>query len=381
MASNKVHFKGFNAMRAFAALAVVVVHTYENRHLIGFPKEDMFLFTNIEHLSFLAVVFFFALSGFLITYLLMVEKEKYNTVAVKQFYLRRVLRIWPLYYFLLFFTFVIIPFIPDMASEQKNLPLQLLLYGTFFANLAYILDLFTIPIAVTWSVAVEEQFYLIWPLLSKYSKNIHKMTWYVIIVFLGIKFLFFVLERFILPDNRLINILFGFVEITKIDCMAIGALGAIYLYKNGTERLKCINKVYVISFLIFALLICILDIRTLLNKVYLGQLYNEIYAVIFTIVLLLISSRERLANLLENKVTIFLGNISYGIYMLHLIVVVLLAHLVKEYIHLQASFMNFVLFEIAVCIVTILVSWLSYEYFEKKFLALKKRFTKIQSGY
>lgn len=248
-------------------------------------------------------------------------------------------------------------------------------------NLAYILGLFTSTIAVTWSVAVEEQFYLIWPLLSKYTTNFYRMAVSVIFFYIGIKFSLFAIERFIFPKSYFWEILFQFVEITKIDCMAIGALGAIYLYKNGTERLKRINKVFVISFLIFALLICILDIRTLLNKVYLGQLYNEIYAVIFTMVLLLISSRERLANLLENKVTIFLGNISYGIYMLHMIVVVLLAHLVKEYIHLQASFMNFVLFEIAVCIVTILVSWLSYEYFEKKFLALKKRFTKIQSGY
>ena len=123
-------------MRALAALAVVVVHTFEYLHLIGFPKDDMFFFTNIEHLSFLAVVFFFALSGFLITYLLMKEKEKYSTIAVKQFYLRRVLRIWPLYYFLFIFSFFIIPLIPGVDSQRNNFPMQLLLYGTFFANLA-----------------------------------------------------------------------------------------------------------------------------------------------------------------------------------------------------------------------------------------------------
>lgn len=368
-------------MRALAALAVVVVHTFEYRHLIGFPKDDMFFFTHIEHLSFLAVVFFFALSGFLITYLLMKEKEKYSTIAVKQFYLRRVLRIWPLYYFLFIFSFFIIPLIPGVDSQRNNFPMQLLLYGTFFANLAYILGLFTNTIAVTWSVAVEEQFYLIWPLLSKYSKNFFKMSWLVILSYIGIKFSLFVIERFVFPESRFWEILFQFVEITKIDCMAIGALGAIYLYKNGTDYLKSIKTIYVVSFLLFAFLICVFDIRAVLNKVYLGQFYNEIYAIIFTIVLLLISTRERLSNFLENKVTVFLGNISYGIYMLHMIVVVLLSMAVKHFIQPKVNFFNFLLFEIMVCLVTIFVSWISYEYFEKKFLALKKRFTKIQSGY
>lgn len=361
-------------MRALAAIAVVFVHTFEYSDNFGFKDEDLLFFRKIEHFSYLAVDFFFVLSGFLITYLLMIEKERYKTIAVKQFYVRRILRIWPLYYLLFLIAFLIAPicFGKD-GAEIKNWSLQIGLYGTFFANLAYILLQQTSIIGVTWSVAVEEQFYLIWPLLSKKTTNFYRMALSVIFIYLGIKFFLFGIDRFIFQEqNRFFHILFQFVEITKIDCMAIGALGSIYLYKNGISKIQAINKYVVIAFLI-------LVIWFSYQHFYLTQFYNEIHAILYTMVLLIISSRQKLGNFLENKVAIFLGNISYSMYMLHMVVIVFSSFFLKNYIG-EHTFIKFLLLELFIISTTILLSWISYQFFEKRFLVLKSRFTKVQSG-
>ncbi|MBK7639039.1 MAG: acyltransferase family protein [Bacteroidetes bacterium] len=82
MKEGKIHFKGFNAMRAIAALTVVVVHTLEFSDMFGFNDLTVGVFRKIEHFSYLAVDFFFVLSGFLITYLLMVEKENMERLVL-----------------------------------------------------------------------------------------------------------------------------------------------------------------------------------------------------------------------------------------------------------------------------------------------------------
>lgn len=374
MKEGKVHFKGFNAMRAIAALTVVVVHTFEFSDRFGFDKSTLGFFPKIEHFSYLSVDFFFVLSGFLITYLLMVEKEKYDTISVKQFYIRRILRIWPLYYLLFFVAFVVCPFLPNFDAEIKNQGLQLLLYGTFFANLAYILGQKTAILGVTWSVAVEEQFYLVWPIFSKKASDFKVMALKVIFGYLSLKFFLFCLDRFVFHENnQFIHVLFQFVEVTKIDCMAIGALGSIYLYNNGPSKIQSINKYFVIGFLLFVIWFSY-------QHFYLTQFYNEIHAMLYTLVLLIIATRPKLANFLENRLSIFLGNISYGIYMLHMVVVAFTATYLKQFWASNPSFEMFVLLELFIICTTILLAWLSYTFFEKKFLLLKKRFTKVQSG-
>src|SRR5688572_28294357 len=90
-----VHLRGLNGLRAFAAFAVVISHIRLAYGDFGLPTVDGLL------LARYGVTVFFAISGFLITYLLLQEKQTTGTVDIKSFYWRRVLRIWPLYYFYL----------------------------------------------------------------------------------------------------------------------------------------------------------------------------------------------------------------------------------------------------------------------------------------
>src|SRR5579863_968679 len=93
-ANSPLYFKGLNGVRAIAALIVLVCHIDQFSRLFNVQKIGFY-----EHgMASYAVDMFFVLSGYLITYLLFAEKEKTGTIRLKKFYLRRILRIWPLYY-------------------------------------------------------------------------------------------------------------------------------------------------------------------------------------------------------------------------------------------------------------------------------------------
>src|SRR5688572_17546909 len=98
--SNRIHLPGLNGIRAIAALAVIFSHIGLSLHQFGLKS-----LPDID-LAGYGVTIFFALSGFLITYHLLIEKQRFERVNIRQFYIRRILRIWPLYY--LYIALVII---------------------------------------------------------------------------------------------------------------------------------------------------------------------------------------------------------------------------------------------------------------------------------
>src|SRR5579872_5946528 len=151
-----------DAVRGLAILLVIVHNT--NGKFPGLHLQT--LFQN----GWAGVDLFFVLSGFLITRILLDSKQSGD--ALRNFYARRCLRIWPLYYALLFFMFVIVPVIRPSESAAIFAPRS----SPWWAYPVF-LQTFLIPsasgatgpLAVTWSLAVEEQFYLIWPWIVRYS--------------------------------------------------------------------------------------------------------------------------------------------------------------------------------------------------------------------
>lgn len=99
------YFKNLDTLRALAAIIVVIGHVEffkKNNSIPNLIESDFIIFPN----GHLAVVLFFVLSGFLITYLLTIEKES-GSISFKKFYMRRILRIWPLYYLIIFLSFIL----------------------------------------------------------------------------------------------------------------------------------------------------------------------------------------------------------------------------------------------------------------------------------
>ena len=134
--AEKLHFGGLDPLRFLAALFVVIGHIPLNqasRHLPS-PSYGALFFRGAP-----AVSFFFTLSGFLITYLLLVEIRRTGTVAVRKFYLRRVLRIWPLYFavvaFGLVFYNLILPAAGIPYRVEYSIATAALLYVCFLPNL------------------------------------------------------------------------------------------------------------------------------------------------------------------------------------------------------------------------------------------------------
>jgi len=366
--SNQLHLKGLNGIRAIAALSVLVYHAFTRMDWFGLDRFAIWgeLEPTKPHsfrVGVFAVTVFFALSGFLITYLLLKEYELKKDINVGKFYMRRILRIWPLYFLL----------IPVSLGVYKLLdfqypPSSIVYYLLLIANVALYLK---VPIPLLggyWSVCVEEQFYLVWPLFMKFSKNRYfRNTLILLAVLMALRVVFNVLQmRF--PILAAYNELMGQ---SRYHVLLMGALAAMLYVDNNQMFIKIFsNKYVVLAAWIFIFLPVIKGFRVL------GQ--HEVMA-LSTIVIIVsqIRNQNKLINL-ENKVFDFLGKISYGIYMFHPLVLFLLGKSGIWFAHPQPW--NYAIVVVLVTAITILVSTLSYYYFEGWFLNLKKKYTVIEDS-
>ena len=356
--SKFLHFPNLNALRAIAALLVLIHHAEQFKDV--FKLDNYWNIPFIQVIGKLGVVLFFVLSGFLITYLLFNEEKYSNKINIKSFYIRRVLRIWPLYYLIIFLSYFVLPYIGILSIENIPEVISLktfLLYIFMLPNLV-LSNIGFVPYASqTWSIGTEEQFYLIWPLLFiLFSKNKILLMLSVIIGYIGVKY-----YLTINPKNLFgINLLY-FWNTFNIDCMAIGGLIAILSFKKS-KVLNYINNNYV--FYLSALIVIIL----MIFGVNFGFFHYEIYAILFAIIILNLATNKALEAILENKMFNYLGSISYGIYMYHSIAIVVAIKL-SIYFNLEL-----IIYPVALSL-TLLFSHLSFNYLEKPFLKLKNKFS------
>jgi peptidoglycan/LPS O-acetylase OafA/YrhL len=374
-----IYFRGLNGLRFFAAIAVVITHIELIKYQSGYSEiwaKNKLIF----ELGSLGVIFFFVLSGFLITYLLLQEKTVTNTIAVKKFYLRRILRIWPLYYLIVLLGFLVLPHIHFMDNPylekfmDQNFNTNFLLYLLFLPNLAFSIYAAVPHIGQTWSIGVEEQFYVIWPLIVKFSKNVLKALLLVIAILITAKVIVLLLYQSH-PDNSVLKVVKPFLAMTKMESMAIGGIGAYYLFR-GNQKIKWF----------FSNIILFLSLISIVLLVYLTPAFLQdgmylVYSVLFLIIILNVSSNPASVIKLENKLFIILGNISYGIYMYHLMVIALVINGAVYFgMEVNNSVSSQLIIYSSTIFLTLVVSWLSYTYFEKWFLKLKHKFTIIKSG-
>jgi len=373
-----IYFKGLNGLRFFAAFAVIITH-------IEMIKEQMYcanLYVSnkiVFEAGGLGVIFFFVLSGFLITYLLLKEKEQTNTIDVKKFYVRRILRIWPLYFLIVILGFFVLPHfefmqLPYFVKFKSHLSvLNLVLFLIMLPNLAFAIFKPVPHIGQLWSIGVEEQFYLLWPWLVKNSKNILKTLAILMLILIVIKVVILFLYK-AHPENAELLILKNFVAMLKIESMAIGGIGAWMVFKQKYFQ-KLLSNYILAAAMAMVLLLIYFTPEKLQDACFL------VYSVLFLIIILNVSLNERSFIKLENKVFVFLGNISYGLYMYHLMVVAAFIGFLKYTgFYVDNSILSQVIVYGGVTGLTILVSWLSYRYFESWFLKVKHRFTVVKSG-
>lgn len=367
----KIYFPNLNGLRFIAALAVLVRHIEEIKGIFG--MQQIIKSSNFD-IGKLGVILFFVLSGFLITYLLMFEEDQTKTISVKDFYVRRILRIWPLYYLIVVLSFFAIPNIDFFSLGNPSYMLvshvgfKLILFIFFLPNLA-LAAFAPVPYgAHSWSVGVEEQFYLVWPLLIRKIKNRETLLYSVILIYLFIKLVGFPLvERYITWKIGL-GVLRAFWNSFSIDCMAIGGIFALYLYRKDRILNFLFNKV--IQWSIFTLL-CLL----LFFNISIPYIHYDVYAILFGVLIVNCAANKNSIINLENRPLKYLGKISYGFYMLHPVAIVIALKVLQK-----QNIDNIVLQYLLSFTLTFLLAAVSYELYEKYFILKKIKFSKIITG-
>lgn len=366
MQNKSVYFPNLNGIR-FIAAALVIFH-HIDQYLPYFGYSEWHLKT-MEIVGRLGVILFFVLSGFLITYLLLAEEESFKKISVKNFYIRRILRIWPLYFLVITLALLVIPHIITVPGFEKDkiytdFGWKAFLYFTFFANLADAIYPM-IPCATqAWSIGTEEQFYLVWPVLFRaIKKHRVKLMLGIVAFYLAVfYFLHFSISDFI-PYKIYI---FKFWKIFNIDCMAIGGFFAIMLYQGKT-------KLFLNKWLFYVVLA--VTIGMISAGVLIPYIHNEFYAVLFGIIIVNFAANKNIGISLENPVLHYLGKISYGIYMYHIIAIVICLK-VLTYFNVMSN-LGIIL---STFLLTIFMAGISYRFFESRFIRRKKKFSNIVSG-
>jgi peptidoglycan/LPS O-acetylase OafA/YrhL len=374
----RVFFPGLNGLRFLAASAVIITHVELLKQQVGLDslwdeKKHPILF----NLGGLGVYFFFVLSGFLITYLLLVEKEKAGNISIRDFYLRRIFRIWPVYYLLVFLAFFVFPHIPliELKYFQRffydHFWIKFLMFMFLLPNLA--LGFFrSIPHAgQAWSIGVEEQFYIIWPWIVRKSKNLVRTIIIFGIIIVAIK-ITVLLANSKMPGNKMMQGLKEFVAMLKMECMAIGGLGACVVFQ---KKNKILDWAFHPITQLFSILLVPALIFFMPDKLQDGE--HIIYSLLFLIIILNVALNPKSFIKLENRVFNFLGNISYGMYMYHMFLIVLVLKTAPNLV--SQSYLN-VYYYAASFVLAILFSALSYYLYERIFIRMKSRFSKVISG-
>jgi len=374
-----VFFRGLNELRATAAFSVVFHHVESYKHREGhFSLYDTPLRGFIENLGYNAVWLFFVLSGFLITYLLLVEQNETGTIRVVDFYLRRALRIWPLYFLIVVLAFFVLPLLPGivpgladdphvtacLASLSTDFGKGLLLFALFLPNLALVLFGPVAGATQAWSIGSEEQFYLVWPLIVRLFRRVLPRTM-LILIFLKILLLIVVMLFSEMYDIQWLAVLGKFLLTLRLELMAIGALAA-YALVNFEQETKSIAGNRWLQISACGMMMALLNWNNGASYLVLG--------IVFAFIIVSVTVENGIPC--SSKILDRLGRISYGIYMYHPLIIILVFSMCRS---LQIT--NQVAYNLAIYFgvfsTTTLVSFLSYRFFEQFFLRQKTRFAAV----
>ena len=355
------YFHRLDTLRFFAFLIVFISHLF-TKFDYDTLTESPFLLNFLK--SFLdnggaGVQIFFVLSGFLITFLLCKEEEKFGRINIRFFYMRRILRIWPLYYLVLILGIFILPHVANTFAFDgviwKNL--------VFLNNFEMLKSGQEINTGVAWSVAIEEQFYVVWPILFVVFYRRNRLIYVAIITYLLSCW-----YTFVSPSTAYFHT-FG-----NINYLMAGCMGGVLFFKQKTfisSKFKSCKLFYLNLFIILLL-------NNLPNlPVFLILPFNYLFIILYLV------SR----NLsVERNIFMKLGKYTYGMYLYHSIFLICTKIVMTK---LNFDYENNILLLITVGVIaltlTITFSIVSYRVFESKFLKLKGLFTpqenKPRTGY
>jgi peptidoglycan/LPS O-acetylase OafA/YrhL len=371
-----VYFQNLDVLRFIAAFMVVIAHGYEAiKGNFGLPKSLQGEFPNqsstfwfyienaIGNFGF-GVDIFFLISGFLITYLLIKEKEVAGRISLKDFYIRRTLRIWPLYYFIIILGPLLVKW--TGSTPEPNYLAQIFFVGNF--NIIQTQQ-WVFPFAHYWSICVEEHFYLLWPFLVAFIPNKKLPAVFCTVIFTSI------LWRFYMSMNNHYNYYHFYLHtLSRLDVLAIGALLG-YAHSQKPFEVNIPGYIRILIYLLIVLLFLTDHINSY-NGVFNSTLKKYFYVTLTGLAIgsFLFGKNNVLAPEKRNIFHYF-GKVSYGIYMYHNVLINIVLIKIMWPIH-SINQGLFILIYVPLCLI---IPVISYELMEKPFLKLKKRFEIIRT--
>lgn len=356
----KNFYPSLEGLRGIAIISVIIYH--------NFPYGNLFF-------GWLGVDLFFVLSGFLITGILIKSVYPIRRPGfLKNFYMRRVLRIFPLYYLFLFAFLFLFPAMGIFNEEVKEYQHNSLWFIFYLQNW-----LFTNNFPVNshslnhfWSLAVEEQFYIIWPVVIIILRKPENL-----VIFLISFLVFLFAARCLIWNVHYPGFNYNtFYTFTRFDGICIGSLVALIVFLKK-DFLKYHTATIITVLAIFNFIFYFFDLSGGLP--YLAFVGYTTFASMFGILVYELTQNESsfLKTIFEFNFLIFFGRISYGLYMFHWPVHYFINKPVVNFLNTHLHWKNVyndLLTSLLTTIISLILSMASYYFFETKFLQLKEKF-------
>lgn len=361
------HMPELDTIRGIAVLMVLFFHGFFFRHGMHSLSGAAKLFVAATAPGWSGVNLFFVLSGFLITGILLDSKEKPH--YYRRFYVRRALRILPLYYAVL----VLLAVVAHIGLGIRNASWAFL--GLSFVYLSNVTELFGVPMqyGVLWSLAVEEHFYLLWPAAVRRlsRRGVIAAAAALCVVCPGLRAFYFV-EHYFTGTGYTWLVADGLATGAIIAALARGPWGT----RRGMGRVGTVLFASGAGMLAVGLPFGIAQSSFLAGATLRETALNLLFGALITFTLLVGTSRWK--ALVNRRVLRFFGEISYGLYLIHMLVFDVEEYVLNRFFPGQlradegigAMAWQFCL----VAGVSVGICYLSRRYFEDYFLRMKKQF-------
>jgi peptidoglycan/LPS O-acetylase OafA/YrhL len=363
--------KGLTSFRALAFFAIFLYHVNPGPGYLGLQA------------GYLGVQAFFVLSGFLLTPILINMQANLNKKDFfNHFYGRRALRIFPLYYSYLLIVAIVAFLAISLYGHARIIPLDRFIeqlpwtitytYDFYHASNSFELTPFATHF---WSLAVEEQFYLVWPLAIFFIPALYLKRFLLLVILAGplMRLLSaMILDAHILPTLGQTDLAIYILPFSHVDAFAIGSYFALY----GKSRSNYLVWLSILSVLILGVVTSWLSTKQIQwDQLGYGPFMKDSYKYVwgysvvnlmFAYMLVHVRDKTFMPSLFENRLLAYLGTISYGLYVFHFpILWVVYSTMYKFPIILQVS---------TTLLITVIISMLSYEFMEKRFINLKDKY-------
>lgn len=357
------HFHTFDALRFFAFFKVFLLHI----PILVFPW-----FNFIIAGGGIGVQFFFVLSGFLITYIICEEKQQTGKLDLKNFFVRRILRIWPLYYLMVLVAYItpyILSHFLQLNSSSEGYEPELWISVLFLENYKMMIThshANVSPLSVMWSLCIEEHFYLIWGLLL-YRVNIRalpKLLGFCIGLSLICRIIY---VHYNIPTSDIL---------TNIDLFAFGAIPAYLLITYNDRFENYILRIPLAAKWLF-LLVLIATVFTFSqfdgdDRPFIWM--TSILGLLFSVLLCIIIPARNPICISDKNILTKAGVYTYGLYMYHTLVINLLRQIFLKFgWNYEQPGIAFLFFLLGLGL-SFACAIISYKLFELPFLKLKRYF-------